>query len=134
MVKMPKEVMDMFNDPTASKALATIDEKGVLNVVPIGTLSAIDEETIAFAEVFGGKTKKNLEETKKAAATAFKVPPPTGYQIKGTFVGFQTSGVLFDQMGKAVKEKLNMEIKRVGTIKVEEVYSVGVPEPGKKIA
>ena len=133
MVKMPKEAMDMFNDPAASKVLATVDEKGVLNVVPIGTLSAISEETIAFAEVFAGKTKENLEKTKKAAATAFKIPP-AGYQIKGTFAGFQTSGALFNKIGKAVKESLGMDIKRVGMIKVEEVYSVGMPEPGKKIA
>jgi hypothetical protein len=33
-----------------------------------------------------------------------------------------------------VKESLGMDIKRVGMIKVEEVYSVGMPEPGKKIA
>lgn len=133
MVKMSKEVMDMFNDTEASKVLATVDEKGVLNVAPIGTLSAIDEETIAFADVFGGKTKENLEKTKKAAATAFKMSLE-GYQIKGTFAGFQTSGALFDKMKKAVKEMLGMDIKRVGTIKVEEIYSVAPPEPGKKLA
>ncbi|BDC36408.1 MAG: pyridoxamine 5'-phosphate oxidase family protein [Candidatus Methanoliparum thermophilum] len=133
MVKMSKEVMDIFNDTEASKVMATVDEKGVLNVAPIGTLSAIDEETIAFAEVFGGKTKENLEKTKKAAATAFKMPFE-GYQIKGTFVGFQTSGALFDKMNKAVKETLGKDIKRVGTIKVEAVYSVARPEPGKKLA
>ena len=133
MVKMPKEVMDLFNDPASSKVLGTIDEAGVLNVAPIGTLSAITEETIAFAEVFEGKTKKNLEKTKKAAAVAYKYPPPVGYQIKGTLVGWQTSGPLFETMDKKMKELLNVGIKRVGTIKVEKVYSVGLPEPGKKL-
>jgi len=32
-----------------------------------------------------------------------------------------------------MKEILNIGIKRVGTIKVEEVYSMGMSEPGKKI-
>lgn len=132
MVKMPKEVMDMFNDPAASKVLGTIDEKGVLNVAPIGTLSAINEETIAFAEVFGGKTKSNLEKTRKAAAVAYKSPPPAGYQIKGALVGWQTSGPLFDELDEKMKA-MGMGITRVGTINVEEVYSVGMPEPGKKI-
>jgi predicted pyridoxine 5'-phosphate oxidase superfamily flavin-nucleotide-binding protein len=130
---MLKEVMDLFNDPTASKVLGTIDDHGVLNVAPIGTLRAISEDTIAFAEVYEGKTKKNLEQTKKAAAVAFKYPPPTGYQIKGTFLDWQTSGPLFETMDKKMKELLNVGIKRVGTIKVEKVYSVGMPEPGKKI-
>ena len=132
MVKMPKEVMDMFNDPAASKVLGTIDENGVLNVAPIGTLSAINEETIAFAEVFGGKTKSNLEKTRKAAAVAYKSPPPAGYQIKGALVGWQTSGPLFDKLDEKMKA-MGMGVTRVGTINVEEVYSVGMPEPGKKI-
>jgi predicted pyridoxine 5'-phosphate oxidase superfamily flavin-nucleotide-binding protein len=132
MVKMPKEVMDMFNDSAASKALGTIDDTGALNVAPIGTLSALNEETIAFAEVFEGKTKRNLERTKKAAAVAWTSPPPTGYQIKGTLVGWQTSGPLFDTMDEKMKA-MGMGIKRVGTIQVEEVYSVGMPEPGKKL-
>jgi len=133
MAKMPKDVMDMFNDPSASKVLGTIDEKSVLNVAPIGTVRAIAGETIDFADIYGGKTKTNLEQTKKAAAVAFKYPPPAGYQIKGTFVGWQSSGPLFDQMDKRMKEILNIGIKRVGTIKVEEVYSMGMSEPGKKI-
>lgn len=133
MVKMPKEVVDLFNDPAASKVLGTIDAEGVLNVAPIGTLRAINEETIAFAEVFEGKTKKNLERTKKAAAVAYTYPPPAGYQIKGTLVGWQTSGPLFDTMDNKMRELMNMGIRRVGTIQVEAVYSVGMPEPGKKI-
>jgi len=127
LTKMPKEAMDFFNDPEASKVLATVDANGVINVVPKHTLAAIDEETIAFADIFGDKTNKNLEATNKAAAVAYKLPP-AGYQIKGTFQGFQKSGPLFDNFAKQVKEKLNMDIKAVGTIKVEEVYSV-FPSP-----
>jgi hypothetical protein len=132
MVKMPKEVMDMFNNPAASKVLGTIDEAGTLNVAPIGSLSTINEETIAFAEVFEGKTKRNIERTKKAAAVAWTSPPLAGYQIKGAFVGWQTSGPLFDTVDKRMKE-IGLGIKRVGTITVEAVYSVGLPEPGKKL-
>jgi len=132
MAKMPKEVMDLFNDAQAAKVLATVNADGVPNVVPVGTLAAVNEEMIAFADIFLGKTKSNLEATKKVAAAAYK--GLDGYQIKGTFQGFQTSGPLFEQMGKTVKETLKLETKAVGTIKVEEVYSVGVKAPGKKIA
>jgi hypothetical protein len=58
MAKMPKEVMDMFNDPAASKVLGTSDETGVLNVAPIGTLRAVNEETIAFAEFMEERRKR----------------------------------------------------------------------------
>lgn len=116
MAKMPQEVRDMFNDSAASKVLASIDETGVPNVAPLGTLRAINEETIAFAEIYGGKTKRNLEKTKKAAAVAFRYPLPVGYQIKGTFMGWQTSGPLFEMMDKRMKEIMKIGIKRVGTM------------------
>ena len=38
------------------------------------------------------------------------------------------------KMPKEIKKRLKMDIKGVGTIKVEEVYSVAPPHPGKKIA
>jgi len=131
MAKMSKEVMDMFNDQGASKVLATVDKKGIVNVVPKGTLSSIDDETVAFADIFGSKTNKNLEKTKKATALSFKFPP-AGYQVKGTFQGFQTSGPLFDQFAKNVKEKMKLDVKGVGTIKVEEVFTVNPRDAAKK--
>ena len=132
MAKMPKEVMDIFKDQQALKVLATVDAKGIPNVAPKGSLMAIDEETIAFADIAGGKTRANIEATKKAAATVFKMPP-VGYQVKGTFQGFQTSGPLFDQFAKMLKS-LGLNIQSVGTIKVEEVYSVSPADSGKKLA
>jgi predicted pyridoxine 5'-phosphate oxidase superfamily flavin-nucleotide-binding protein len=135
MAKMTKEVIDMMKDPQASKALATCDAAGKLNVVPKGTLTAIDEETIAFGDIFGDKTNTNLAANQKAAVAVFKMElPPVGYQLKGTFQGFQTSGPLFDSFAGQVKEQLNLDIKGVGVIKVDEVYSAGVPNPGTKIS
>ena len=60
MVKMSKEVMDMVNDPNAPSILATVSIEGIPDVVPMGTFSAVDEETLAFADVFLLKTKNNL--------------------------------------------------------------------------
>ena len=135
MAKMTKEVIDMMKDPQASKALATCDATGKLNVVPKGTLTAIDEETVAFGDIFGDKTNMNLEATQKAAVAVFKMElPPVGYQLKGTFQGFQTSGPLFDSFAGQIKEQLQLDIKGVGVIKVDEVYSAGVPNPGAKIS
>jgi predicted pyridoxine 5'-phosphate oxidase superfamily flavin-nucleotide-binding protein len=135
MAKMTKEVMDMMNDAQASKVLATCDTASKLNVVPKGTLAAIDEETIAFADIFGDRTNKNLDANQKAAVAVFKMDlPPVGYQIKGTFQGSQTSGPLYDIFAQKVKELLNLDIKSVGVIKVDEVYAAGVPNPGAKIA
>jgi hypothetical protein len=54
--------------------------------------------------------------------------------MQGAFQGFQTSGPLFDSFAKAVKEMLNLDIKVVGVIKVDEVYSAAPPNPGARIA
>ena len=134
MAKMPKEVMDIINDAGSSKILATGGTDLEINAVPKGSLRAIDEETIVFADIFGGKTNKNLEVNKKVAALAFKMNPIDGYQVKGRFVGFQTSGPLFDRFAKEVKERIKLDIKAIGTIKVDAVYAVAPPHPGKKIA
>jgi predicted pyridoxine 5'-phosphate oxidase superfamily flavin-nucleotide-binding protein len=135
MAKMPKEVMDMLNNPQSAKVLATCDSAAKLNAVPKGSLTAVDDETVAFADIFGDKTNVNLKATNKAAVTFFSTDlPPVGYQVKGTFQGFQTSGPMFDKFAQRVKELLNMDIKAVGVIKVDEVYATGVPKPGAKLA
>ena len=135
MAKMPKEVMDLLNErPLVPKVLTTCNATGTLNAVPKGTLTAIDEETIAFADIWGDKTNVNLEATSKAVVAVFKIQPPAGYQVKVTFKGFQTSGVLFDTFAKQVKDMLKLDIKAVGILKVDEVYSAAPPNPGAKIA
>jgi uncharacterized protein len=132
MVRMSKEVMDVFNDPGSAKVLATGGSTVLeINVVPKGTLRAVSEDVIAFADIFGDKTNKNLQLNKKVSALAFRMNPVAGYQIKGTFLGFQTSGELFDRFAKEVKEKIKLDIRAVGTIRVDEVYAVAPPKPGK---
>jgi uncharacterized protein len=135
MAKLPKEVMEVFNDPGSAKVLATAGSTTLeVNAVPKGSLRAVSEEVIAFADIFGDKTNKNLQINKKVSALAFKMNPMSGYQVKGTFLGFQTSGELFERFAKEVRERIKLDIKAVGMIRVDEVYSVVPPEPGEKIA
>jgi len=135
MAKMSKEVMDVFNDPSGAKVLATAGSTALeVNAAPKGSLRAVSDEVIAFADIFGDKTNKNLQLNKKVSALAFKMSPVAGYQVKGTFLGFQTSGELFNSFAKEIKEKINLDIRAVGTIRVDEIYAVAPPEPGKKIA
>lgn len=135
MAKMSKEVMDVFNDPSSAKVLATAGSTALeVNAAPKGSLRAVSDEVIAFADIFGDKTNKNLQLNKKVSALAFKMSPVAGYQVKGTFLGFQTSGELFNSFAKEIKEKINLDIRAVGTIRVDEIYAVAPPESGKKIA
>ena len=139
MAKMPKQVMDLINDPEAVKFLATIDAEGKPNCALIASLSAASEDTLIFAELMMNKTKKNLISTGKVAATVYKAPW-SSYQVKGTFEGFQSSGLLYDMAQALSKEspllkgKVYFYIKQIGVIKVDEVYLSQVPIPGKRIA
>ena len=133
MVSIPKEVMDVLSASDSAKMLATVDAKGTPNVVPVWSIVAVDPETIAFAELFIKKTKENLEKNKEVAIAVFK-GPMTGYQLKGTFSGFQTSGPIFDSFAKKIMEAMKMQIKSVGIIKVGAVFSASPGQDSKKLA
>lgn len=138
MARMPKEVVELLRqDPQkVSKVIATVDSNGVPNVVPNvvpkGSLTAIDDETIAFADLAGGKTRANMEANAKVSVAAFRLPP-AGYQAKGTFQGFQTSGPLVEQFARMLAP-MGMKVQSVATIKVDEVYSLNPADAGKRIA
>ncbi len=136
MTEMPPKVMEMINaNPVLPKVLCTCDAEGNLNAVPKGTLYALDPETIVFADIWGYKTNQNLEVNKKVAVTVFSIQMlPVGYQVKGTFQGFETEGEIFDRYAKQVKEQMNMDIMAVGVIKVDSVYTHCMPEPGVQLA
>lgn len=139
MAKLPQEVKDILQDQTVPKVVATVDSDGNPNVTPKTSLMNIDDETLAFADLYGRRTRtfKNLETTKKVSVLAFKVPvaPPfTAYQIKGTFAGYHDAGPLFDQFAKALKEALGVDIAGVGMVKVDAVYSQSPQDAGKQLA
>ena len=125
--------MDVLSASDSAKMLATVDAKGIPNVVPVWSIVAVDPETIAFAELFIKKTKENLEKNKEVAIAVFK-GPMTGYQLKGTFSGFQTSGPVFDNFAKKIMEAMKMQIKSVGIIKVTEVFSASPGQNSQKLA
>jgi len=125
--------MDVLSSSDSAKMLATVNAKGIPNVVPLWSIVAVDPETIAFAEVFIKKTKENLEKNKQVAIAVFK-GPMTGYQLKGTFSGFQTSGPVFDNFAKKSMEAMKIQIKSVGTIKVTEVFCASPGQNSKKLA
>lgn len=131
MAKMPKEVMDLLKDREAQKLLTTIGPDGMPNVAPKGSLTAVDEETVAFADIAGGKTRTNLDANSKVAVAVLK--NRTAYQVKGHLQGFQTSGPVFDNYVKMF-QPMGMKPKAAGIIKVDAVYSSSPGDGGKKLS
>jgi len=118
----------LFNDLQAMKVIATVDATGKPHITPKGSMMAIDDETIAYSEMVGGKTKANLEATKQAAVLACK--ELKAWKVRGVLRGVYTAGDIFEQFKKTAKEKFGLDVNNVVTIKVEEVYT----SSGKKIA
>ena len=45
-----------------------------------------------------------------------------------------TGAAIKGWIDKEIKERIKLDIKAVGTIKVDEIYAVAPPQAGKKIA
>lgn len=133
MAKMPKEVLDALADPIRLKTLATVNKAGVPNIVVVGTLAAMDEETIIFADLRLGKTKENLFDTGKFTVNVIG-SDLSSYQIKGTFKEYQERTPLAEQWNEAVYSRIKMQIRGVVLGRVEEVYSASLQDAGKKLA
>jgi uncharacterized protein len=135
MAKMPRRVLEKFNDPKSVKFLATVGEDGYPNVVYIGSLRATDEETLIYADTVGVKTKKNLKPGSPVAVNVFLPEKFISYQVKGTFQGFQTSGSYFEYLNELPEFKYNtyFGVRAAGVIRVDEIYSASAPLPGRRI-
>ncbi|MEE8583111.1 MAG: pyridoxamine 5'-phosphate oxidase family protein [Dehalococcoidales bacterium] len=137
MAKMPPEVMEFFRESLVAKVVATEDKNGELNVSPKGSLVPLDEETLAYADLYGpgSRTHQNLLATGKASVMAYRVtatPPFTAYQVKGHLGQSLTSGPVFETVAGPIVA-MGMEVKAVNTIKVDKVSSESPLEPGKKL-
>ena len=123
MAKIPEEIMGLFTEREASKVLATVDPEGTLQAGVRGRFNVVDEETIAFADLADVLRRPEFKANQKAALAVFKLPNH-GYQIQCTFQKYLTSGDLFDEWAKMLKEgSHHTNLGRVGLLKVDEIYS-----------
>ena len=150
MANMPKELIDLINGGGYCY-FATASNDGMPNVAIIGSTAAVSPDTILIAAGFMNKGFKNVQENPKASVIVYSNLPAnkmkatsedfakiSGGQIKGK-VTVLTSGEVYDQVKTAIRERLGQQmadmIKAALSLKVEEVYSVGLgPDAGKRIA
>lgn len=133
MVKMTKEVVEALSDPTTLKTLVTVDTSGTPNGVIIGTLTALDDQTIIFADLRLGKSKENLLNNGSFTVNVTG-KDLSSYQIKGKFKEYQDRTPLAEQWNEAVYGKIKMQIRGVVLGQVEEVYSASLKDAGKRLA
>lgn len=119
---LSKDVINALSKEDVPKFLATADENGLPNIVPVISLSAVDERKIIFAEFMLWKTRKNLEVNSKVGVGLITEDLKI-YTIRGRFEGFQKSGEYFDYLSNKGMFRYNAYtgIRSAGVIKVEEL-------------
>ena len=115
--------------------IATASRSGIPNVVYVGFLKTLDDETILIADNYFNKTAANLKENQRMSILCYDAEAKKCYQIKGS-VSVLTSGPIYEDMRKWVHDKNPKHpAKAAVVVKVEEIFdSVGGPGAGKKIA
>ncbi|KAF5412982.1 MAG: hypothetical protein C5S47_00265 [Candidatus Methanogasteraceae archaeon] len=132
MVKMPPEVQEVINNQSPVP-VATADPDGKPNVIFVGFLRIMDDETIQIADNFFNKTAANMEANPQVSVVGYD--GKKSFQVKGR-VEIATKGPVYDDAKAWVHAKSKaLPAKAVVVMHVEEVYDAMYgPGAGKRIA
>ena len=134
MVKMPAEVQKTINKQSPVP-IATAAADGDPNVVFVGFLRIVDDETIHIADNFFDKTAANLSENPRVSFVVYDGEAKKSFQIKGS-IEVATSGPVYDDVKVWVHAKSKaLPVKAAVIMHVEEIYDAMYgPNAGKRIA
>lgn len=131
MAKLTEEMQKFFAERDPGMVfIGTASKKSIPNVVAKGTfVKILDDETLAYADVFSRKTLENVKENPYVAMAVINIKTFKGYQFKGK-AEILAEGLLVEEA-----KKQNPQVQSVTTIKVEEIYLLDYgPEAGKRLA
>ena len=131
MVQVTEEIKESLKG-TKITYLSTAAKDGTPNVVPIGAIKFLDDETLLISDQFFLKTLKNLQENPKIALAWWG--EKGGFQIKAD-ITIHTDGEIFRQNVEWVHSlRATLHPKSAIVAKITGVYIVkGGPDAGKKI-
>jgi predicted pyridoxine 5'-phosphate oxidase superfamily flavin-nucleotide-binding protein len=133
MVKLTAEMKDAFSKMKIFP-VATASKDGTPNVVPIGVVELVGDDTIWITDNFMNKSLENLKVNPKIALYIWGPEIKGCFQIKG-LATVKTSGGDFD----AMKEKINrknpaMPARSLIIMKITDVFECQPgPKAGSKI-
>ncbi len=113
--------------------VATCAEDGTPNIGPKGSVMVIDDSTLAYGEICGKQTYKNLNANQKISIAAVDFKKLAGYRFVCT-AAINTDGPLYDKMvSMFVKMKMPNPIAAI-TAKIDKIYDLSVKNPGGLIS
>jgi len=128
MVKLTAEMKEAFLKMKVFP-FATATKEGTPNVIPLGIVWLIDDETIWVVDNFMNKTLSNLRVNPKVALYVWGPEIKGCCQIKGV-ASIRTSGKEFDEMKAKVNEKNPaLPARSLVIIRITEVFEC---QPGPK--
>jgi len=134
MVKMPADVKETL-EKQKPVPIATASKSGVPNVVFVGLLKIVDDETLMIADNFFYKTAQNLAENPRISVLCYNGETKKSFQIKGNATVYK-QGVDYEAMKTWVHGVNNkLPAKACVMVKITEIYNaMWGPAAGKQIA
>lgn len=126
MTKLTQEMRDLIETQKVC-FVATADKRGRANVSPKGSIYVVDDETLAFADLYSKKTRENLMANPHIALAVVDLKGLTGYQFKGKAELIEEGNIYNDVV--CYIQTLPMKLpdpQYVVKIKVEEIYHLGM--------
>jgi predicted pyridoxine 5'-phosphate oxidase superfamily flavin-nucleotide-binding protein len=126
MVKLTQEMKDLIEEQKVS-FVATADKTGRVNVSPKGSIYVVDDETLAFADLYSKKTRENLKVNPHIAIAVVDLKGLKGYQFKGKADLLEEGDIYNDVVCYLQTMPLKLpDPQYVVKIKVEEIYNLGL--------
>jgi uncharacterized protein len=133
MAKLTAEMKDAFSKMKIFP-VATASKDGTPNVVPIGVVELVSDDTIWITDNFMNKSLENLVANPKIALYIWGPEIKGCFQIKG-HVTVKSSGADFDKMKETINKKNPaLPARSLIIVKITEVFECQPgPKAGSKI-
>jgi uncharacterized protein len=121
MVRLTADMKEAFSKMKIFP-VATASKDGTPNVIPLGIVRLVDDETIWITDNFMNKSMSNLRINPKIAIYLWGPEIKGCFQIKGT-AAIRNSGVEYEEMkARMNKERPELPARSLVIVKITEVF------------
>ena len=126
MAKLTEEMRNLIETQKVC-FVATADRQGRPNVSPKGSIYVVDDETLAFADLYSQKTRENLRSNPHIAVAVADLKALRGYQFKGKAELLTEGNVYNDVLCYIQTLPMNLpDPQYVVRIKIEEIFDLSL--------
>jgi hypothetical protein len=131
MAKLTEEMKELVSSQQAY--IATVSAEGIPNIGPKRSTRVLDDEHLLFAEITAKRTYQNLKQNPKVAVAVADREKTKGFRFVGTAEVLE-EGPLYEKVKEGVLKLGFPGLKAAVKIHVEEIYNLGIPGAGSRIA